>query len=527
MTRSFTLLNRLLLPTTTIFLGDLFDGGREWAPPTRNGAARKQHLKDPRAESDWGAYGTSYWESEFVRFNKIFPALPGRRSIRSLPGNHDLGIGNGIEEGVLERYRAFFGDTSAVHVFGNHTFVMIDSVSLENTLNPAVYEPPREFLEDFTNQIPAATRGLLLDHTVHSSDEKDQKVPVPPLRQIDLPRILLTHVPLYRLPDTDCGPLRESTNHAISVRGGFQYQNVLTADLTSDILRKVQPVLVASGDDHDYCEVLHAGATGMVKEITVKSISLAMGVRRPGFLLVSLWNPAGSKGGTDPPTTANTVQTKLCLLPDQLGIFAMYGVAFMLTKLALTLNVIRLWLRSKRNPSSLLPTTTDHRRREKAQSTDDYAISASSWSSTAPNGISTRNSSSGSSSSNSAPRPSYGYGIPSASPSTDDDDDKYAKRPTGASVSGMPNIERNINTHLTHLGTAAREVGSRVADKFVERVPALAPVVEGGKEMVRREIENSGGMGGWCAKMWHTAKELAICVLVVGGWYLWLLFTDV
>ncbi|QRW21311.1 hypothetical protein RhiXN_06300 [Rhizoctonia solani] len=51
---------------------------------------------------------------------------------------------------------------------------------------------------------------------------------------------------------------------------------------------------VFSGDDHDYCEVRHpigddSGQT--VREISVKSFSMAMGIRRPGFQLLSLVAP--------------------------------------------------------------------------------------------------------------------------------------------------------------------------------------------------------------------------------------------
>ena len=64
-----------------------------------------------------------------------------------------------------------------------------------------------------------------------------------------------------------------------------------------------------SGDDHDYCEVQHQGG---VREVTVKSFSMAMGIRKPGFQLLSVpKNDKDSAGAVD----------KLCLLPDQIGIY--------------------------------------------------------------------------------------------------------------------------------------------------------------------------------------------------------------
>jgi hypothetical protein len=64
-----------------------------------------------------------------------------------------------------------------------------------------------------------------------------------------------------------------------------------------------------SGDDHDYCEVQHKGG---VREVTVKSFSMAMGIRKPGFQLLSI-----SENGRESAGTAD----KLCLLPDQIGIY--------------------------------------------------------------------------------------------------------------------------------------------------------------------------------------------------------------
>lgn len=97
---------------------------------------------------------------------------------------------------------------------------------------------------------------------------------------------------------------------------------MLTPELSNEVLRKTSAKYVFSGDDHDYCEVEHmyTGDQGKVKEITVKSFAWTMGIRRPGFLLVSLYNPGAE--GLD--TARETVKSKLCLLPDQIGVFIRY-----------------------------------------------------------------------------------------------------------------------------------------------------------------------------------------------------------
>lgn len=75
-----------------------------------------------------------------------------------------------------------------------------------------------------------------------------------------------------------------------------------------------------SGDDHDYCEYTHTitlphGPPQSVTEISVKTISMVMNVRRPGFQLLSL-SPAELRK-SDHPTFDHTP----CLLPDQIKIY--------------------------------------------------------------------------------------------------------------------------------------------------------------------------------------------------------------
>ena len=322
--------------------------------------------------------------------------------IASLPGNHDLGFGNGIRLSVRERFNTFFGEGNRVEIIGNHTFVSVDTVSLSAKLQPEleisqkdhneakpvnfdVWKPTEDFLAEVNaKKARALQRELramngqpqepLMDHAVLELDDKsilDIKGEV--LIPNDLPSVLLTHVPLYRAPDTPCGPLRErwppskiSSNgkerldadppNAIRVAGGYQFQNVLQQSISKELVHRIGNVEhVFSGDDHDYCEVVHREYTsrgGGVREITVKSISWAMGVRKPGFLLVSLWNPVDDNGHSTASTTpyrdqvdeslrASTVQTHLCLLPDQLGIFIRYLMMFVFTIVAILAHVIR------------------------------------------------------------------------------------------------------------------------------------------------------------------------------------------
>ena len=384
--RAFFSVQKVLEPDSVLFLGDLFDGGREWATG-----------KDQNPDFQWNRYGRQFWLKEYARFGRIFldiwiSAGPNplrkqtRKFIASLPGNHDLGIGNGIRLAVRDRFTTFFGEGNRVDIIGNHSFVSIDTVSLsakgqpqseltghdnQKAPNAEIWESPLNFLSHVKQRKALVmerelrTRsGLpelsLRDHAVTELTEPLQDSPQSPSghNTAELPTVLLTHVPLYRSPGTPCGPLRErwppsknkggtedllekDERNAISVTAGYQYQNVLQADISEELIEKIGNVQhVFSGDDHDYCEVVHYGFTskgGGVREITVKSMSWAMGIRKPGFLMVSLWNPIDGKGNaiTTPDDTKDgtsvTVQTHLCLLPDQMSVFIRYAGLLVMT----------------------------------------------------------------------------------------------------------------------------------------------------------------------------------------------------
>lgn len=357
--RTHSLLQKYLQPDSTFFLGDLFDGGREWG-------TEGYSSPDPRFKG----YGNDYWMKEYKRFSRLFfdtwglggkgssSSHSGRRMVAGLPGNHDIGFGNGVQMPVVHRFRSVFGESNWVDVIGNHTIVSIDSVSYSardqenpetggsntgNRKTREVWKETQGFLDNMKTLKQEALRQELSALTIKDSPSTDPNS--------ELPTILLTHVPLYREPHTPCGPLREhwppsSTNplpdkderNAIQINKGYQYQNVLTAVISNEIITKTGSVMqVYSGDDHDYCEIIHTEFSGAPKEITVKSMSLAMGVRVPAVQLATLWNPIDPKTGSplDPAGSSTTLQNQMCLLPDQISIFVVYGYTFALTVLLL------------------------------------------------------------------------------------------------------------------------------------------------------------------------------------------------
>lgn len=247
-------------PDSTIFVGDLFDGGREW---------------DDEA-----------WIEEYKRFNRIFPQKSNRRSYRSLPGNHDIGFQN-ITSHVQLRFTAFFGEPNDYFELGNHTFIQLDTILLSHE-DPEINQAAKSFLETIELKIKP-----------------------------EAPRIVLTHVPLYRDPKVElCGPERES-KRPFPLQRGHQYQTVIDFKFAEPILKNLRPKLVLSGDDHDYCDTVHLdyldNSRSLAREISCKTASMTNGIKYPAYQLLSLNNP------DDPRLSSldlKTYETKMCYLPN-------------------------------------------------------------------------------------------------------------------------------------------------------------------------------------------------------------------
>ncbi|KAJ6594040.1 Metallo-dependent phosphatase-like protein [Mycena capillaripes] len=253
-------------PDIVIFLGDMMDGGRF-------------------SMSD-GEY-----ESYFRRFKSIFP-LDASIPQYFIPGNHDTGLGvsDQFSEKAGTRYKSHFGPLNSHVTIANHTVILLDAPSLVEEGSQRDGKPvpggPVELVQSFAK----------------SQDPN--------------PVVLFTHIPLSRPDGSTCGPNRE--RGTIRRGAGFGYQNTLAKSASDFLLQSLHPSVIFSGDDHDYCEYTHsftsAGKTRHAREVTVKSLSMAMGIRKPGFQLLSLVPPHSMQG-------SSSHADSLCLLPDQLGIY--------------------------------------------------------------------------------------------------------------------------------------------------------------------------------------------------------------
>lgn len=211
-------------------------------------------------------------------------------------GNHDVGLGSqkSFSGQARRRFRQKFGPEQQTFEFGNHSFVAIDAPGLVDE------DYRRHAAEvDFESWQGAKAGPIAFVKGIK---------PNPP--SSDKPAILLTHIPLARPNTASCGPHRE-TPRGIHRGAGFGFQNLLGKETTHFVLQTVKPVLVFSGDDHDYCDYVHrnpSNSGGDIREVSIRTFSMAEGVRRPGFHLLSLYTPHGGM-----PRRADAP----CLLPDQ------------------------------------------------------------------------------------------------------------------------------------------------------------------------------------------------------------------
>jgi len=155
---------------------------------------------------------------------------------------------------------------------------------------------------------------------------------------------------------------------------GEQYQNLVNSTLSKEILRAIQPDMIFSGDDHDWCEIAHDLDQKLTPEVTLPTFSFAQGIKQPGFVLLSLYNPkkitknlASAPMIVNPDNGDGTTGTAAinkrmdvamvsdkttfaydeCLLPRQLSIYDFYISLFLLT--AGWLIILRMrWMRHHR-----------------------------------------------------------------------------------------------------------------------------------------------------------------------------------
>ncbi|KAK7840994.1 cell division control protein 1 [Quercus suber] len=255
-------------PDVILFLGDYFDGG--------------PYLSDEE------------WQESLSRFKHIFGLnAQGRYKnipVYYLPGNHDIGYASLHYQRpeVIKRYENEFGMRNYQFTVGKVDFIAIDAQTLDDKRRSG---RPQEDLASLTwNFVKNVSMDVQLN-----------------------PRVLMTHIPLYRQDWTSCGPHRGSPviNQRVSRAVDSQevtYQNYVFEESSNRLLELIKPQ-------------------------TVGTISWQMGNLYPSFMLLSASNftlPNASH-------PEEAISTHLCFLPMQTHIYIWYLTLFVLTLLALLL----------------------------------------------------------------------------------------------------------------------------------------------------------------------------------------------
>ncbi|KAJ1390601.1 Metallo-dependent phosphatase-like [Sesbania bispinosa] len=277
-------------PDVILFLGDYFDGG--------------PYLSDEE------------WKESFNRFKHIFGLnAQGKyadKQVYYIPGNHDIGYEslNSRKPEVIRRYEETFGIRNYRFAVGKVDFIAVDAQTLDGHPQKHLASQTWEFVKNHS-----------VDDVVH-------------------PRVLLTHIPLYRHDDTYCGPDRGSPiinqriHHAMyDNTNDITYQNYVFEESSKFLLDTIKPKLILSGHDHDQCTVTHQSKFGPVNEHTLGTISWQQGNLYPSFMLLSVGNSTRSNASIP----EEVLLTHLCYLPMQTHIYIWYAVLFVLTLLALLL----------------------------------------------------------------------------------------------------------------------------------------------------------------------------------------------
>ncbi|KDR75748.1 hypothetical protein GALMADRAFT_248420 [Galerina marginata CBS 339.88] len=282
-----------LRPHTVIFLGDVLANGKA-----------AQNIEEYGPIVACRANDISY-QLAAQNFKSIFEVDP-RIPVYYIPGNNDVGLGytSAVAKSLRSFYVDSFGPLNQKLIISNHTFIALDA--------PALVD------EDY--QLHAKLKSF--------EDWKPiEGGPVAFVREMGeygpTNVVLLSHIPLARPETADCGPLREKGR--IRRSAGSGYQSMLGKHTTDFLLKSLEPMVVFSADNRDYCDYTHVlpgsrnerlNQPNMIREVTVKSFSMSVHIKRPGFQLLSLVDPAIVAN----PNFSSFADTP-CLLPDQSQVY--------------------------------------------------------------------------------------------------------------------------------------------------------------------------------------------------------------
>ncbi|KAF1315024.1 Metallophosphoesterase 1, partial [Globisporangium splendens] len=262
-------------------------------------------------------------------------------------GNHDTAFGRYMQIPEMQRFEQAFGPSNRIEFIGGHAFVVLNTMALDSdVVNEDVkaqaikYVTPFVFADSKKNScmyvwltccVPNPTSFLdSIDHDRLRARTANGSI------------VLLTHLPLYRTDDLRCGDARvRESGHVTYEHPAFKYaahHHVLSQELSSKLLRQIQPSVVLSGHTHAWCAYDdHWSGT---KEFTVPAFS--WGQRPdPSYVLLRLRSHqrVAHTGESEPHVEAE-VAVLPCAVPREGAIFALY----ILTAVAFVAANARRWL---------------------------------------------------------------------------------------------------------------------------------------------------------------------------------------
>jgi len=186
MKRSFHRLHASLRPDAVIFVGDLNDGGRLSQGQVFEDDVHRFYQRVFESKS-------SAWNQEPVIMDEAMEDLESEESItghyrqvkevpitaaereevrssgRSLrlyvAGNHDVGFGDNLVKPSMIRYKQVYGSVNYEIEVGNHSLVVLDTLSLSSVL-PEIREESQQFLNHMEQGNAIA---ILVIHFLHGN----------------------------------------------------------------------------------------------------------------------------------------------------------------------------------------------------------------------------------------------------------------------------------------------------------------------------------------------------------------------
>lgn len=209
-------------------------------------------------------------------FRKLFPT-PRKKTVSKsneldppiptiyVPGNHDLGLNSRSQLGLLnsqesrlgmDKFEQFFGKRFGMVEWGEWELVWIDSMGFEEEEEEVGSSEKKDEMKEWITKNLGKGKIKEKNLLTFSLLPKERIVFYLMIfwegdcKSIDSkkPRVLFSHIPLYRPEGTNCGKDRESrrNNASITQGQGKGYRNLMGEEETKWLLENVRPEVVYS-----------------------------------------------------------------------------------------------------------------------------------------------------------------------------------------------------------------------------------------------------------------------------------------